>query len=180
MHSPSSPRECGLLTLRRPPTATPRLLMPRLTALARACGAALLLAAAQPDVAAAQIAVIVHPQAPLTNVSLEDLRRYFLGKSTTIGSTRAVVVESTPSRQIFYHALTGLSEDIVHRRWVALAFRGEAPGVPRSFNDAAEVRKFVSENPGAIGFIDAHDVDASVKVLVVDGKRPSDAGYALR
>ena len=153
--------------------------MPRLTVLLRACGAALLLAAANPDDAAAQIAVVVHPKAPLTNVSLEDLRRYFLGKTTTIGSTRALVVESAPQRPAFYHALTGLSEDIVHRLWVALAFRGEAPGVPRSFSDARELRKFVSENPGAIGFLDAHDVDESVKVLVVDGKRPADAGYAL-
>jgi len=153
--------------------------MPRLTALARACGAALVLAAASPGVAAAQIAVVVHPSAPLSSVSLEDLRRYFLGKSTTIGSSRAVVAESAPSRRAFYHALTGLSEDIVHRRWVALAFRGEAPSIPKSFADAAELRKFVSENPGAIGFVDAHDVDASVKVLAVDGKRPSDPGYAL-
>ena len=154
--------------------------MPRLTDLARACGAALLLAAARPDPAAAQIAVVVHPQAPLTSVSLEDLRRYFLGKATTIGSARAVVVESSPSRQAFYHALTGLNADIVHRRWVALAFRGESPGVPRAFSDAAELQKFVRETPGAIGFVDAHDVDPSLKVLVVDGKRPSDAGYALR
>lgn len=156
--------------------------MPRVMTLARTCAAAavLLVAAARPRTAAAQIAVIVHPAAPVSNVSLDDLRRYFLGKSTAFGSTRVVVIENPKARKSFYHSLLGLSEDEVRRRWVGLAFRGEAPGVPKEISDAAELRKYVSEHPGAIAFVDARAVDASVKVLTVGGKAPADAGYPLR
>ena len=142
--------------------------------------ATLLAAAALPRAASAQIAVIVHPSTPLSNVSVEELRRYFLGKTGRIGTAEVQVVESTKDRGAFYRALVSLSEDEVRRRWVGLAFRGEIAHMPKEFADAAELRRFVSEHPGTIAFIAAHAVDASVKVLAVGGRQPSDAGYPLR
>lgn len=154
--------------------------MQKLSTLLYGVAVSVLVAATAPRTACAQFAVIVHPDAPVSNVSVDELRRYFLGKSTMLGATQLQVVEHPKERPAFYRALAGLSEDEVRRRWVGLAFRGEAPVLPKEIADAAEVRRFVSEHPGAIAFLDAAAVDGSVKVLSVGGHRPADPSYPLR
>jgi hypothetical protein len=41
------------------------------------------------------------------------------------------------------------------------------------------VLRFVFNVPGAIGYVRASEVDASVKTLRVDGRLPGDRGYGL-
>jgi phosphate transport system substrate-binding protein len=41
----------------------------------------------------------------------------------------------------------------------------------------ADVLKEVQAEPGAVGFIEAHSIDASVTVVHVDGKLPMELGY---
>jgi hypothetical protein len=48
--------------------------------------------------------------------------------------------------------------------WRRLAMTGGGTA-PKSFEKDEEVRKFVADTPGAIGFIDSASVDASVAVL---------------
>ena len=50
---------------------------------------------------------------------------------------------------------------------------------PKALPSSAEVLKFVLNVPGAIGYVRASDVDATVKVIHVDGHLPSDKDYAL-
>ena len=41
----------------------------------------------------------------------------------------------------------------------------------------ADVLKEVQSEPGAVGFIEAHSIDATVTVVHVDGKLPMELGY---
>jgi len=41
----------------------------------------------------------------------------------------------------------------------------------------ADVLKVVQGEPGAIGFIEAHSIDDSIRVVHVDGKLPMEMGY---
>ena len=140
---------------------------------------ALLLGASPPRASDAQLAVVTDREAPVSALSLDDLRRIFLGKSTSLAGRHVTVVELVPARAAFYKRLLGLGEDEVRRRWVAMAFRGEVSALPQQVHDAAELRRFISEHPGAIGFVDASEVDESVKVLAIGGRRPSEPGYPL-
>lgn len=126
------------------------------------------------------MAVIVHPSTSERDVSLDDLRRYFLGSAQRLDTARVQVVETAALRKPFYRALLGISEDEVRRRWVALVFRGEATALPKTLPDESAVREYVASHPGAIGFVSADAVDRTVRVLAVDGHRPTEAGYALR
>ena len=131
--------------------------------------------------AVAQTAVIVHRSSPIANVKLDELRRFFLGKTTITGNGQQIVlVELAPIRARFYKALLGLTADEVRRRWVAMVFRGDALALPFELGDAAAVKKFVAEHPGAVAFIPAADADESVKVVRIDGKLPSDAAYPIK
>jgi hypothetical protein len=40
--------------------------------------------------------------------------------------------------------------------------------------------KTISNVPGAIGYVRVDEVDASVKVIRVDGLAPGDAGYKIK
>jgi hypothetical protein len=42
------------------------------------------------------------------------------------------------------------------------------------------VRKFIFNVPGAIGYLRRSDVDATVKIVRIDGLEPEDKGYKLR
>ena len=49
--------------------------------------------------------------------------------------------------------------------WSRLVFSGAAQ-LPQALGSGAEVKKALSGNANAIGYIDAAEVDASVKVLL--------------
>ena len=65
----------------------------------------------------------------------------------------------------------------IHAALLALAgLVAAGPGSAR----AADVIKFVSFVSGAIGYVRPEEVDASVKVIRVDGLAPGDPGYKLK
>jgi hypothetical protein len=131
--------------------------------------------------ALAQTAVIVHRSSPVEDVKLDDLRRFFLGQSSMGASGQtAMLVELTPIRVRFYKKLLGLRADEVRRRWIGMVFRGDALALPFELADAAAVKKFVREHPGAVAFLDASDVDETVKAIRIDGKRITDPQYPLK
>src|SRR5947209_5395805 len=91
--------------------------------------------------ASAQTAVIVHRASSVGNVQLDDLRRFFLGKTTMAANGQQIVlVELAPIRARFYKSLLGLTADEVRRRWVAMVFRGDALALPFELADAAAVK----------------------------------------
>jgi hypothetical protein len=142
---------------------------------------ALLALVASPRSAQAQLAVVVNPGNTLADLSLDKLRRLFLGQARTFPTGQhARLARHTPSAATFDREALGLQPEIVRSRWMALIFRGEVTAVPADLPSVDEVKQFVRSHPDAIAFMPAAQVDASVKVLAIDGKRPSDAGYVLR
>jgi hypothetical protein len=140
---------------------------------------ACLTVAARP--ALAQTAVIVHRSSVVSDVKLDDLRRFFLGQGAmTSDGRQTLLVELTPMRTHFYKRLLGLSGDEVRRRWIGMVFRGDALTLPFELGDATAVKKFVADHPGAVAFIGLADVDDTIKVLRIDGKRPGDATYPIK
>jgi hypothetical protein len=63
---------------------------------------------------------------------------------------------------------------------MAMIFRGEAKGFPTELTTPEDVKQFIRSHADAIGFLPQADVDRSVKVLAIEGKRPGDTGYVIR
>jgi hypothetical protein len=63
---------------------------------------------------------------------------------------------------------------------MALIFRGEATSIPTELATADDVKRFVREHPDAIAILPLAQVDASVKAIAIEGRRPSEAGYVIR
>jgi ABC-type phosphate transport system substrate-binding protein len=127
------------------------------------------------------IAVIVHPDNPVSNLTIDELRRLFSGNTIMFGNRQRVALAETESeRARFYRIALSMNEDRVKRQWISLVFAGEAATPPETFANVEDVKRFVAARPGAIAFIPARALDGSVKAVTIDGRRPGDASYVLR
>jgi hypothetical protein len=151
------------------------------TRFARSGAAVALLAIALPRTSRAQIAVVVNPSNSIEELSMDKLRRLFLGQARTFpagGHARLGV--HTSSAAAFDRAALGLQPEIVRSRWMAMIFRGEATSIPTELGTPDDVKRFVRDHPDAIAILPLAQVDASVKAIAIDGRRPSEAGYVIR
>ncbi len=120
--------------------------------------------------ASAQVAVIVNPKSPMASMTPEQVAAVFLGKSNTLPSgTTAVpadLPESAAVREQFYSKAAGKTGAQVKATWARLTFSGKATP-PKELTSAADVKKFVANNPDAIGYIEKSAVDSTVKVVLI-------------
>lgn len=115
----------------------------------------------------AEVAIIVHP-ANSTTLSAEDVQRLFLGKMKTFpGGGDAVPVnlkDGNAAREAFNTGVIGKNESQIKAYWSQLVFTGKGTP-PKEASDAADMKKQIANNPNMVGYIDAADVDGSVKVV---------------
>ncbi|MFH1278075.1 MAG: phosphate ABC transporter substrate-binding protein [Candidatus Eisenbacteria bacterium] len=143
---------------------------------ARALIAGLLLTA---GVAAADwIVVVVHPGNPVTDLSKDELRRFYQGKVSAFPDGRRVLlgVHSKLSER-FYDAVLGMSANQFRKHWIKEVFSGSAAAPPEPLRSDETLLEFVAGNPGAIAFVNASAVNGRVKVITVGGAAPGDRGY---
>ncbi len=130
------------------------------------------------------LAIIVNQSNPLDELSLAELRAVFLGERSHWPNGRRITLvmmeQGQPEREAILRNVCRLSESDFRRRILQGLFTGEVLVSPKTLATPVGVRKFVFNVPGAIGYLRPEDVDASVKVIRVDGHLPSDAEYALR
>jgi phosphate transport system substrate-binding protein len=135
--------------------------------------------------APAEIAVIVNKSNPVDDLPLSELRELFLAERGHWpdggGKVRVVMLEQgVPAREAALRLIYNMNEKAYVSYFLGKKFRGELPDEPRQQSSAADVIKFVSFVSGAIGYVRPEEVDASVKVLRVDGLAPGDPGYKLK
>ena len=130
------------------------------------------------------IAIIVNQSNPVDNCSFEELRKIFLGeKSHWPNGRRITLVMSDPSlpeRKAVLRDIYGMSEKDLNNHFIQGVFTGNVLAAPKTLSGASEVRKFVFNVPGAIGYLRGSEVDTSVKTLRIDGRLPDDKDYRLR
>lgn len=132
-----------------------------------------------------EIAVIVNKSNPVEDMSLSELREYFLAERghwpNGGGKVRVVMLDpGLPARDTALRLIYNMNEKGYVSYFLGKKFRGETLEEPRRQSSAADVIKFVSFVSGAIGYVRPEEVDASVKVIRVDGLAPGDPGYKLK
>ena len=128
----------------------------------------LLLALASGSVRA-DIAVIVHPQNPLTHLSEDDLKKIFLGRLPLFPQTGQEIhpldlPEEHATYADFYRRVLQLDGTKLKRYRAYYLFSGRGR-LPAGANSVIEMIRKVSEDTAAIGYVDASLVTEQVKVL---------------
>jgi hypothetical protein len=116
-----------------------------------------------------QIAVITHASPSTDMISQEELSRIYRGKKLFwADGTRIIPVNLAadhPCRKRFSRVVLGLLPEEMQEYWNAQYFHGISPPYVLSSEEA--VLRFVTETPGAIGYLCTTAITAPVKVLLL-------------
>ena len=131
----------------------------------------------------ANIAIIVNKANPTDELSSTDLVKIFAqdkqywenGKKVYLIMQEAGSLE----KKVILKKIYKMGDEELKRFWLAKMFREEIASFPKTLSSNEAVKRFISQVPNAIGFIDASFVDESVKVLRIDKKLPGEKGYVL-
>jgi ABC-type phosphate transport system substrate-binding protein len=130
------------------------------------------------------IAVIVHPDVAVENLTLADLRRILTGdREFWTSSGRVTIFIRAPiarERDAVVRDVCQMTESQFRQHWIGKVFRAETPSGPKIVYSADATIEQVSRTPGAIGLVQSPVTAKNVKVLKIDGRSPGQSGYKLR
>jgi hypothetical protein len=134
------------------------------------------------------VAVIVHMDNPVDNVTDNELRDFLMGVTSQWPNRRNVIVaEREPGSQvletILRRCVRATAQDY-NRQLLDLEFRGKKPAVIKTLRSDEAACAFVFNVPGAIGFVANGSLSLTscrnqVKIIRVNGKDAGDPGYRL-
>jgi len=129
------------------------------------------------------IAVVVHPDTPVSDLTLAEVRKVFLGERQYWNSKLPVVLliraPVARERDVVLKIIYQMSEAQFKQYWIAKIFRAEAATPPKIVYSNDMQLELVSALPGAIAFVDARNVRPGLKVLRIDGHLPGEHDYPL-
>ena len=90
------------------------------------------------------------------NISRAELKQIYLGTKTSLDGqpVEPVIAQSGTFHEQFISACLGKTETGLRNYFRNLVFSGKG-NMPRSFATSAEVVRYVSKTPGAIGYVDS-------------------------
>ena len=129
------------------------------------------------------LAIVAHPDTPVSQLSLPELRQVMKGEKQYWKPDLPVVLfvraATSQERTAVLGVIYQMSEPQFNQYWIAKQFRAESATSPKNMRSNELTQQFVSSTAGAIGFMAAADVKAGVKVLKIDGRLPGESGYKL-
>ncbi len=120
--------------------------------------------------AQADLTIIVNPNSPVTQVSADEIKRLYMGKTKLLDDgARLIPIDHEDGREIkqeFYDKVVQkpLARLKVHWSRLTFAGRGRPPAV---MGDDAKIKAWVAEHEDAIGYIEADMVDESVRAVLI-------------
>jgi ABC-type phosphate transport system substrate-binding protein len=141
-------------------------------------------AVAEDHVAPGPLAIVVHKDTQVDDLSMEDLRSIFLAdQQFWPDRTRIILLVRAPQsdeRDFVLNRIYKMSEPQFRQYWIAKMFRAEVPRGPKIVFSTDMALDLVVAIPGSISFMRASEVTDNVKVLRIDGALPDDAAYPLK
>jgi ABC-type phosphate transport system substrate-binding protein len=117
---------------------------------------------------AADVVAVVSAKSSVGQLSKSQVADIFLGRVNRFpDGTTAIPIdqpEGSDVRNQFYESFAGKSPAQIKAFWSKIVFTGRGQP-PKAVADGAELKKVIAANPTAIGYIDASQVDATVRAL---------------
>jgi len=130
------------------------------------------------------VALVVHPDTPVSNLTLAEVRKVFLGErqywSANVPVVLLIRAPVARERSVVLKTIYQMSDSQFKQYWIAKIFRAESASAPKVVYSNDMANELVTAIPGAIAFIDTREVRPGAKVIRVDGRLPGEAGYPLR
>jgi hypothetical protein len=128
-----------------------------------------------------RLGLVVAKDSSVSDVSLQDIKRLYLGERVNAGSQRLLPLNLSPEtreRRAFDKAVLNMEPEVIARYWIDRRIRGES-GAPKALDTADLLQRVVARLEGAIGYAPMTAIRPEVKVIRVDGRLPGQSGYPL-
>jgi ABC-type phosphate transport system substrate-binding protein len=129
------------------------------------------------------LAIVVHPDTPVTQLTFAELQKVFLGERQYWTPSVAVVLliraPTSAERDAVLNSIYQMREAQFKQYWIAKIFRAEMTSPPKVVYSNESANQLVAAIPGAIAFMAASDVKPGLKVLRIDGHLPGQPEYRL-
>jgi len=129
------------------------------------------------------LAVFVAKESPLQSLKMNELRRIFSNADDSGFSGQRSVPFNHPARSNdrvgFDQTVLRMNAEEVSRFWIDRKIRG-LPGPPRAVDSLSQLLRLVAHTAGGIGYARPAQVTREVRVIKIDGKLPTEAGYPLQ
>ena len=133
--------------------------------------------------AGSDVAVVVHPDVPVDNLTVSELRRAVLGdREFWPAGVRITLLIRAPvahERDVVLKNLCEMSEAQFRQHWIGKVFRADTALAPKIVYSPEMAIDMVRRFPGAIAFIEASLIGAGLKVVKIEGRAPGEKGYVL-
>jgi hypothetical protein len=120
------------------------------------------------------LTVIANPKSVPSEMKMTQVKSILKGEKLRWDDGTKVVIAlmktNTPVGSKTCRKVYNMSENEVNKYFLALVFQGKVKA-PTFFNSVSDLEAFVAETPGAIGVIEKASSGASIKTVMVDGKR---------
>ena len=130
------------------------------------------------------VAIVVHKDTQVDDLSLQDLRSIFLADQQFWPDRQRIILlvraPESDERDFVLNRIYQMSEAQFRQYWIAKMFRAEVPRGPKIVFSTDMTLDLVVAIPGSISFIRADQISDAVKVVRIDGALPSEAGYPLK
>jgi ABC-type phosphate transport system substrate-binding protein len=117
----------------------------------------------------ADFQLIANPGITVTELTLDEVKRIYLGTKTSIGGAgraEPVLAEAGEVHESFLNNCIGKTEAALRNHYKSLMFTGKG-GMPKSFASEAELVGYVAKTKGAIGYVASSAAPAGVKRIAV-------------
>ena len=136
------------------------------------------------SVSATEVAIIVNRDNPTAELTLHEATRIFRQERQfwENGQRIYLVMQEAGSQEmaIVLNRIYGMrSHEELKKLWLTMIFREQLSTFPQVLDSNEAVKRFISQVPKAVGFVDAANPDGRVKILRIDGKLPGDSGYPV-
>ena len=133
--------------------------------------------------AVSDVAIVVHPDVPIDNLTFAELRRLLLGdRQFWTSNLRVTLLIRAPvarERDVILKKIYEMSEAQFRQYWVGKVFRAEAAAGPKIIYSNDMAVSLVGSIPGSVAFVDSAAIPKGLKVLKIDGILPGAKGYPL-
>jgi ABC-type phosphate transport system substrate-binding protein len=116
-----------------------------------------------------ELVVIVNKSNRIASISMEDVKKIFLGKKKRFDSGEKIKAtdykKGKSVRMLFYKKVTNKAVKDIDSYWYRQVFTGK--GIPpKAFSSASDVIEYVSGNDNAIGYIKASELSPRIKKVL--------------
>jgi ABC-type phosphate transport system substrate-binding protein len=122
------------------------------------------------NAAMADVVAVVSSKSAITTMTKSQIADIFFGKTVRLSNGVQPVpidqAEGSVARNEFYLKVADKSAAQMKGYWSRIIFTGRGQP-PQEVRDSAEMKKRISDNPAAIGYIDLEMVDGTVRTVQI-------------